>query len=140
MAVSSQEKQVVLGGAGGATTMKLQADEEGWPLVRFEPKDPALSLVGDFLRSDVDIVLPSCDLLIESIQSVLAQEKTHWRWNGNSFIVEVENPVSRFINKYGHLSNGDRSAVVPTHRLLEIIRAWREFVLELPRQRELQDI
>ncbi len=144
MAVSSSEKEVVLGSActasvGGGTTMKLEPDEQGWPLVRFEPEDPALNLVGDFLRSDVDIVLPSSDVLIESIQSVLADEKARWRWNGNSFIVEIENPASRMIDKYGHLVAVDRAATVPTQTLLEIILAWREFVSRLPRQREFDD-
>ncbi len=137
MPISSSEREVVIRSTcasttGGATKMKLQPDEQGWLLIRFEPEDPALSLVGDFLQSDVGTVLPSCDLLIESIQSVLADEKTCWRWNGNSFIVQVEIPASRVMDKYGHLVHADLSAIVPTQALLEIILAWREFVAELP--------
>src|SRR5437868_165276 len=78
-----------------ATIMKLKPDEQGWPVVRFEPAAPELDLASDFLRYDIDIVLPSCDLLVESIRSVVAGAKTRWRWNGNSFIIEVEKPLSR---------------------------------------------
>jgi hypothetical protein len=139
------EKEVRLSGAGSTsahdtTKVKFAANDRGWPLIRFEPDEPALSLVGEFLRSDVDINLTSCDLLLEGMESVLADKEPRWRWNGNSFIIEVERSWSRLIDKYGDGYEGERTATVATAGLFQIIRAWREFVFDLPRQRELEAV
>jgi hypothetical protein len=138
------EKEVLVSGARSAaandtTKVKFAANDRGWPLIRFEPDEPALSLVGEFLRSDVDINLTSCDLLLESMESVLADKEARWRWNGNSFIIEVEKSWSRLIDKYGDGYEGERTATVATAGLFQIIHAWREFVSELPRQREFEN-
>jgi hypothetical protein len=143
MSVSNAEKEVLVRGtnsasAGEATLMKLSQDEHGWPLVSFEPANSALNLVGDFLRSDVDILLSSCDLLLESIQAVVADRQAHWRWNGNSFIVEIEKSLSRLTDKYGEALGDKRCADVPTLGLRQIIQGWRDFVSVLPRQQEFQ--
>jgi hypothetical protein len=120
--------------------MRLGADERGWPLVDFEPDDPALRLVRDFLRSDVDISLPSCDLLLVSVAAVMSGEQERWRWNGNSFLLGVERFVSRLTDKYEDENGVYRSADLPTAVLPSLIRAWREFVFDLPRQRELEAV
>jgi hypothetical protein len=117
--------------------MHLSVDEQGWPIVCFHPADSALELVGEFLRSDVDIVLPSCDLLIERIGSILAGRQACWRWNGNSSRLEIERPASHLIDKYGPALGSERTAILATQGLLQIVRAWRDFVAGLPRQREL---
>jgi hypothetical protein len=150
------ERQVVLALGGPASSdastgrqgitgirqavMRLRADERGWPLVDFEPDDPALRLVRDFLRSDVDISLPSCDLLLANVAAVMSGDQERWRWNGNSFLLRVEKSVSRLTDKYEDENGVYRSADLPTAVLPSLIRAWREFVFDLPRQRELEAV
>ena len=100
----------------------------------------AQRLVRDFLRSDVDISLPSCDLLLASVGAVMSGDQERWRWNGNSFLLRVEKSVSRLTDKYEDENGVYRSADLPTAVLPSLIRAWREFVFELPRQRELEAV
>ena len=144
MVSANAEKEVLVRGARLAfpnetMSMWFKTDEQGWPMVRFEPADPALHLAGEFLRSDVDVVLPSCDLIIVSIVAVLADKQARWRWNGNSFWLDAEKSSSRLVDKYGAALGSARSADLPTPGLLQIVRAWRDFVAEIPRQAELRE-
>jgi hypothetical protein len=115
----------------------LTTDRDGWPLIHFDSQDRGLTFVSSFLQSDVDILLPSCDLLLEKINTVLKEALPCWKWNGNSFIVEVEKERSTLIDKYGDGETRPTKATVDTDLLLVIIGLWKRFVAELPRQREL---
>jgi hypothetical protein len=100
-----------------------------------DPEDRDLGFVAAFLQSDVDIVLPSCDLLLEEITAVQEGRQPRWAWNGNSYLVEVEKDHTNIIDKYG--DGPSVKATVDTALLCFILRQWKRFVSDLPRQREL---
>jgi hypothetical protein len=115
----------------------LKTDSEGWPLIQFDPEDQGLRYVGDFLQSDVDILLPACDLLLKEIAAVREGNQPRWTWNGNCFVVEVEKGCSNIIDKYGDADKLADRATVDTAVLLLLVGLWKRFVSTLPRQQEL---
>jgi hypothetical protein len=116
---------------------KMKTDERGWPLIHFVPEDESLQAVAAFLQDDVDVLLPICDELLQALESVLAGEKEEHVWNGDRFLVRMRRDQTRLTDKYGGAISGAAPVDVETVLLAAIVGGWREFVSDLPRQREL---
>ena len=115
---------------------KLKTDEKGWPLIRFSPEDESLTAVAAFLQDDVDVLLPTCDELLHALQSVLAGKEDELVWNGDRFLVRVKRDRTSLTDKYGEMISQTAPAAIDTMLLAVLVDGWREFVSELPRQRE----
>jgi hypothetical protein len=115
---------------------KLKTDERGWPLIQFVPEDEALKAVAEFLQDDVDILLPTCDELLQTLESALVGGEEEHVWNGDRFLVRVGKDQTRLTDKYGVMISNTPPVTIETGLLAEIVRMWREFVSDLPRQRE----
>jgi hypothetical protein len=116
---------------------KMKTDERGWPLIQFVPEDESLQAVAAFLQDDVNVLLPVCDELLRVLESVLAGEKEEHVWNGDRFLVRVRRDQTRLTDRYGAMISGTAPVEVETGVLAAIVGGWREFVADLPRQREL---
>jgi hypothetical protein len=115
---------------------KLKTDERGWPLVQFVPEDEPFRAVAEFLQDDVDIQLSTCDELLQTLEAALASGDEEHVWNGDRFLVRVGRDHTRLTDKYGVMISNTPPVTIETGLLALIVRAWREFVSDLPRQRE----
>jgi hypothetical protein len=115
----------------------MKTDDKGWPLIRFAPEDEALRAVAAFLEEDVDILLPACDELLQAMASVLEGKDEEWTWNGNRFLVRVRRDRASMTDKYGEAGLDSARVTIETALLARIVGGWRDFVADLPRQREL---
>jgi hypothetical protein len=115
----------------------MTTDDQGWPLVQFEPDDVNLQSVAAFLQSDVDILLPTCDELLAGMQSVRAGRTNEWSWNGDRFLVRVGKERATMLDKYADAGLESPTATIDTDLLSVIVTGWRRFVSTLQRQRKL---
>jgi hypothetical protein len=114
----------------------MKTDDQGWPLIRFTPEDESLHAVAAFLQEDVDILLPACDELLQAMGAVLEGKEEEWTWNGNRFLVRVRRDRASLTDKYGPAGLGSAPVTIDTALLARILDGWRDFVSDLPRQRE----
>jgi hypothetical protein len=115
---------------------KMKTDEKGWPLIQFVPEDESFKAVAAFLQDDVDILLPTCDELLQVLAAVLTGKEEEYVWNGDRFLVRVRREQTRLTDKYGEMILQTPPATIETELLAAIVGVWREFVSDLPRQRE----
>ena len=115
---------------------KMKTDESGWPLIQFVPEDESLKAVAAFLQDDVDVLLPICDELLQAMESVLQGREEEWTWNGNRFLVRVRRDRASMTDKYGEAGLDTTPVTIGTALLAQIVGGWRDFVADLPRQRE----
>jgi hypothetical protein len=115
---------------------KLTTDDQGWPRIKFVPKDEPLETVTAFLQDDVDILLPCCDELLQGMHSVLEGKENEWLWSGNRFLLQVGKDQTRVMDKIAQAINKKPPVTIETTLLLWLLEVWRDFVSGLPQQQE----
>jgi hypothetical protein len=115
---------------------KMKTDERGWPQIRFAPENDSLHTVAAFLQEDVGVFLPACDDLLQAIRRVLLDAKEESSWNGDRFLLRVRRDVVSLTDMFGEAGVNSAPVMIETPLLEKIVDAWRDFVSELPRQRD----
>ncbi len=115
---------------------KMKTDERGWPQIHFAPENDSLRTVAAFLQEDVGVFLPSCDDLLQAIRGALLGTEEESSWNGDRFLLRVRRDLVRITDMFGEAGVNSPPVTIETPFLCLIVDTWRDFVSELPRQRE----
>jgi hypothetical protein len=94
-----------------------------------DPSDPRFFLA-HFIGSEVYLFLPNADEFLQAVAAVERGEVESWRWDGNSFSVELSK--GRCVISHHWWEPGDPSFGVVELTLEEfrsLIAAWRDFVI-----------
>lgn len=118
------------------TVGKMKTDERGWPQVQFTPDEEPLRMVSAFLQEDVGIFLPTCEGLLRDLHEVLRGSEKETLWNGDRFLLRMKRDRVGMTDMFGEKGMNSAPVMIETRLLLQLLDAWREFVSELPRQRE----
>jgi hypothetical protein len=119
---------------------KMKADERGWPQIHFAPENDSLRTVAAFLQEDVGVFLPSCDDLLQAIRGVLLGTEEESSWNGDRFLLRIRRDLVSMTDMFGESGVNSAPIMIDTFLLEPIVDVWRDFVSELPRQRDFAGI
>jgi hypothetical protein len=115
---------------------KMKTDERGWPQIHFTPENDVLHSVAALLQEDLGVFLPTCDGLLAEIRQALLGVAEESTWNGDRFLLRLKRDRTSMTDMFGEAGVKSAPVMIETSLLGLIVDAWREFVSELPRQRE----